>query len=46
VKVVLKNGTEQERFVKTGLSDAINIEIVANLAEGDSVYEKPVKKID
>ncbi len=46
VKVVLKNGAEEERFVKTGLSDAINIEIVANLAEGDSVYEKPVKKID
>lgn len=46
VKVVLRNGAEEERFVKTGLSDAINIEIVANLAEGDSVYEKPVKKID
>jgi len=28
------------------LSDAINIEVVAGLKEGDEVFEKPVKKID
>jgi HlyD family secretion protein len=46
VKVVLGNNKEEDRFIKTGLSDAINIEVVANLAEGDSVAEKPVKKIE
>jgi hypothetical protein len=29
-----------------GLSDAINIEVVAGLKEGDRVIEKPVKKIE
>jgi hypothetical protein len=32
--------------VKTGLSDAINIEIVSGLSVGDEVMEKPVKKIE
>ena len=46
VKIVLGGGKEEERYIKTGLSDAINLEVVANLAEGDSVAEKPVKKIE
>ena len=46
VKLALTGGKEEERFIKTGLSDAISTEITANLAEGDSVYEKPVKKIE
>ncbi len=46
VKFALAGGKEEERFVKTGLSDAINVEITSNLAEGDSVFEKPVKKIE
>jgi hypothetical protein len=33
-------------LIKTGLSDAINIEVVSGLKEGDEVQEKPVKKID
>ena len=37
---------EEERAIKTGLSDAINIEVVAGLNEGDDVNEKPVKKIE
>ena len=37
---------EEERSIKTGLSDAINIEVVSGLKEGDEVFEKPVKKID
>jgi hypothetical protein len=32
--------------VVTGLSDAINIEVVSGLSEGEIVVEKPVKKID
>ena len=46
VKVALANDKEEERYIKTGLSDAINVEVVSNLAEGDSVVEKPVKKIE
>jgi HlyD family secretion protein len=38
--------TTEERFVRTGLSDAINIEIVEGLKEGDEVEEKPLKKIE
>src|SRR5512140_422449 len=45
VKVALGPEKEEERYIKTGLSDAINIEVVNGLSEGDSVYEKPVKKI-
>jgi HlyD family secretion protein len=46
VKVALATGKEEEKLIKTGLSDAINIEIVSGLKEGDEVLEKPVKKID
>jgi len=46
VKVALEPGKEEERYVKTGLSDAINIEVVSGLKEGDELVEKPVKKIE
>jgi HlyD family secretion protein len=46
VKVALAGGKEEQRVVKTGLSDAITIEVKEGLKEGDEVYEKPVKKID
>jgi HlyD family secretion protein len=46
VKMTLGPGKEVEKYVKTGLSDAINIEILAGLTDGDSVLEKPVKKIE
>jgi HlyD family secretion protein len=46
VKAVVGNGTDEERMIKTGLSDAISIEVVSGLKEGDEVLEKPVKKID
>jgi HlyD family secretion protein len=46
VKVALASHKEEKRIIKTGLSDAINIEIVSGLKEGDEVFEKPVKKID
>jgi HlyD family secretion protein len=46
VKLALANDKEEERLIKTGLSDAINVEVISNLAEGDSLVEKPVKKIE
>lgn len=46
VKIPLGPEKSEEKNIKTGLSDAINIEVVAGLAEGDSVEEKPVKKIE
>lgn len=46
VKVALGAGKEEQRVIKTGLSDAINVEVLDGLKEGDEVYEKPVKKID
>ena len=46
VKVALGPGKDQERYIKTGLSDAINLEVKDGLKEGDEVVEKPVKKIE
>ncbi len=46
VKIPLAGGKEEERFIKTGLSDAINVEVLSGLALGDEVLEKPVKKIE
>ncbi len=46
VKVKLDEGQDEERFIETGLSDAINIEVVSGLIEGDEVFEKPVKEIE
>jgi HlyD family secretion protein len=46
VTVAAGTKKEEKRLIKTGLSDAINIEVVSGLAEGDFVLEKPVKKID
>jgi len=46
VNVPVGPDREEERAIKTGLSDAINIEVVAGLNEGDDVNEKPVKKIE
>jgi len=46
VKVALGPNREEEKLIKTGLSDAISIEVVSGLKEGDEVLEKPVKKID
>ncbi len=46
--VMVATGPEknEERLIKTGLSDAINIEVISGLKEGDEVEEKPVKKIE
>ena len=37
---------QEQRAIKTGLSDAMNVEVVSGLKENEEVYEKPVKKID
>jgi HlyD family secretion protein len=39
-------GQTEEKLIRTGLSDAINVEILSGLAEGDEVAEKPAKKIE
>jgi len=46
VKVALPDNKQEERLIQTGLSDAINIEVVSGLKLGDEVFEKPVKKIE
>jgi HlyD family secretion protein len=46
VRVSLGPNRDEERVVKTGLSDAITIEITGGLKEGEEVVEKPVKKIE
>ena len=46
VNVPTAPGKDEEKLIKTGLSDAISIEVVSGLKEGDEVVEKPVKKID
>jgi HlyD family secretion protein len=46
VTVAVASGKTESRLIKTGLSDAISIEVVEGLREGDEVMEKPVKKIE
>ncbi len=46
VKVALGPNHAEERLIKTGLSDAINIEVISGVKEGEEVQEKPVKKIE
>jgi HlyD family secretion protein len=45
VEVPVSEEGSQERFIKTGLSDAINIEVLEGLSEGEKVLEKKVKEI-
>ncbi|UCF64475.1 MAG: efflux RND transporter periplasmic adaptor subunit [bacterium] len=45
VQVPVSEEGSQERFIKTGLSDAINIEVLEGLSEGEKVLEKKVKEI-
>jgi HlyD family secretion protein len=45
VTVVRADGTGERRLVRTGLSDAIQVEILDGLAEGERVQEKPLKTI-
>lgn len=45
VTVRLPNGQSEVRKIKTGLSDAINVEVLNGLKDGERVAEKPVKEI-
>ncbi|MEK7727221.1 MAG: HlyD family efflux transporter periplasmic adaptor subunit, partial [candidate division KSB1 bacterium] len=45
VKIEGPDKKEQEQIIVTGLSDAINVEVLSGLAEGAEIFEKPVKKI-
>ncbi|MFO7891328.1 MAG: efflux RND transporter periplasmic adaptor subunit [bacterium] len=36
----------EEVYIETGLSDAINIEVISGLNEGDTVLEKEIKEIE
>ncbi|ARA92539.1 efflux transporter periplasmic adaptor subunit [Rhodothermaceae bacterium RA] len=46
VRVRLPDNTTEERVIQTGLSDAINIEVVSGLQEGEFVAEKPPREIE
>ncbi len=46
VTLLLDNGDQEERIIETGLSDAINVEIIEGLAEGDKVVEPPPREIE
>ena len=46
VNVLLADNSLEERIIQTGLSDAINIEVVDGLDEGVRVREKPPKEIE
>lgn len=46
VRVALGPDRDEERLIRTGLSDAITIEVLSGLQEGEEVVEKPVKKIE
>ncbi len=37
---------KEEKLITTGLSDAIKVEVLSGLTEGQEVWEKPVKKIE
>ncbi|NIR52691.1 efflux RND transporter periplasmic adaptor subunit [candidate division KSB1 bacterium] len=45
VKIPVGENGSEERYIKTGLSDAILIEVVEGLKEGEEVLEKEVKEI-
>ena len=45
VNLPLPEDKSEEKLISTGLSDAINVEVVSGLSEGDKVLEKPVREI-
>ncbi|UCC72792.1 MAG: efflux RND transporter periplasmic adaptor subunit [Gemmatimonadota bacterium] len=46
VTVLLEDGTQEERIIEVGLSDAINIEVLSGLEVGDKVVEAPPREIE
>jgi HlyD family secretion protein len=45
VTVLLPNGQQEERVIRLGLSDAINVEVLEGLNAGDLVVEPPPREI-
>lgn len=45
VTILLPDGETEEREIETGLSDALSIEVVSGLQEGDLVVEPPPREI-
>lgn len=45
VNVLKDDGSEEDRIIEMGLSDAINVEVTEGLEEGEKVVEKTVKEI-
>ncbi len=45
VNVRRPDGTAEKRVIRTGLSDAIQVEVLSGLREGETVLEKPAKQI-
>lgn len=45
VEIPVGETGSEERYIKTGLSDAIQIEVIEGLKEGEEVLEKKVKEI-
>jgi HlyD family secretion protein len=46
VTVLLPGGETEDRVIETGLSDALTIEVVAGLEEGELVVEPPPREIE
>jgi HlyD family secretion protein len=46
VNVPKADGTAEKRIIRTGLSDAITVEVTNGLREGEKVLEKPGKTIE
>lgn len=46
VEVLMPDNSTEVRLIKTGLSDAIHVEVLEGLREGEKVAEKPPKKIE
>lgn len=45
VNVRRADGTAEKRVIRTGLSDAVQVEVLSGLREGETVLEKPAKTI-
>jgi HlyD family secretion protein len=45
VTVLLPDGKTEVRKITTGLSDALNVEVLSGLTEGEKVVEPPPRQI-
>jgi HlyD family secretion protein len=46
VTVKRADGTSEKRPIRTGLSDAIQVEVLEGLEEGEQVLEKPTQTVE